>query len=145
MRISAVPVTDICFDPIRTLLVVEDEDPVRDLISECLTDAGYRVLEASNVAQAKDTLFGNSSVELVFSDINMPGHEDGFALARWLREHHPEIKILLTSGVPQAIERTIGVAAPLVAKPYQFSLVLQRIESLIGTARPVATRLTAGH
>ncbi len=115
----------------RTVLVVEDEDCVRDMLTEFLSDAGYRVFEATNVAQAKTVVLTRRPVDLVFSDINMPGHEDGFALAIWLRHQHPAIKVLLTSGVPHLRERTRDLAEPLMAKPYKLSFLVQRIRVML--------------
>lgn len=120
------------FDPKRlfTILVVEDEEPIRMLIGEFLLDCGYHVLEAGTVADAK-SLLAHHSVDLIFSDVNMPGAETGLDLARWAGRHLPAIKVLLTSGFPQTADDTYGLQELLIPKPYRCSAVLQRIQDLL--------------
>jgi CheY-like chemotaxis protein len=79
---KAISVTGSADEPIHTILVVEDEVLIRLPLAEYLRDCGYRVFEASNVAEAKAVLDADTPVDLVFSDVNMPGNENGFALAR---------------------------------------------------------------
>jgi CheY-like chemotaxis protein len=65
----------------HTILVVEDDIFVRLDIAEYLRDCGYRVIEAGTAAEAIDVLESNVPIDLVFSDIQMPGEMDGFGLA----------------------------------------------------------------
>jgi DNA-binding NtrC family response regulator len=113
-----------------TVLVVEDEELIRLFLTEFLQDFGYRVIEAANVAEAKDQLVHNE-VDVVFSDINMPGSETGFALEKWMRRHYPNTKVILTSGYPQAAADTKDLVEPLILKPYAVSTVVRRIESVL--------------
>jgi DNA-binding NtrC family response regulator len=69
-----------------------------------LSAFGYRVFEGSNVAEAKAVLHADTPIDLVFSDVNMPGNPNGFALAVWIRQRHPNTKVLLTSGIAHAAE-----------------------------------------
>jgi DNA-binding NtrC family response regulator len=64
-----------------------------------LSSYGYRVLEAGNVAEAKATLDAHTAVNLVFTNVNMPGNETGFALAAWIHQRYPDTNVLLTSGI----------------------------------------------
>ena len=114
----------------RTILVVEDEVLIRLFLTDLLLDCGYNVLEAGNVAEAKDLLV-DRQVDLVFSDVNMPGTETGFDLAKWVYRHHPGTKVLLTSGFPHNAAATGDLREPLIPKPYRSSAVLQRIETLL--------------
>jgi DNA-binding NtrC family response regulator len=114
----------------RSVLVVEDEVGIRACVTEFLGDCGYHVAEAGTVAEAKEILL-RRPVDLVFSDINMPNRETGFALEKWIREHFPGMKVLLTSGVPQAAEDTKGLLEPLIPKPYKLSQLQNRIERLL--------------
>lgn len=114
---------------IRTILVVDDEAPIRMFLSEYLLDCGLNVIEAADVAQAK-ALLREQPIDLVFSDINMPGGETGFSLARWICQHCPTTKVLLTSGYPQIIADTRYLPEPLILKPYSLATVLRRIEKL---------------
>jgi len=115
-----------------TILVVEDEAMVRMLLAESLREAGYRVIEAGNAAEAITTLSEDASVDVVFSDVRMPGELDGFGLARWVKRHIPGMRILLTSGW-DGEGRPAGrcADAPLVNKPYSQRQVIELIDSLL--------------
>jgi CheY-like chemotaxis protein len=115
----------------HTILVVEDEGAIRICVAEYLEDCGYRVFEAGNVTEAKIVLKGDKPVDLVFSDVNMPGEETGFDLEKWLRRYHPQTKVLLTSGAPHAIEKTQSLHEPLMPKPYVLASMLRRIQNLL--------------
>ena len=119
--------------PATKILVVEDDVLVRLVIAEYLRDCGYKVWEASNVAEARSVLAADSPVELVFSDVQMPGNENGFDLAKWIRQHRPGIKVVLTSGLAGAAgnARDVCEDGPLIAKPYEHSAVLHRIQELL--------------
>src|SRR3546814_6125781 len=80
------------------VLGAEDDTLVRSAIAEALRDAGFRVMEAASADEALAYLEAAERVDLVFSDIQMPGSLDGFGLARRLRGRHPELPIILTSG-----------------------------------------------
>jgi len=129
--------------PIRVILVVEDEVFIRMPLAEYLRDCGYRVFEVASVSEAKSVLNSATPVDLVFTDVNLVGEENGFVLANWVREHHPATKVLLTSGVENAAEKTGEQCAgrPFVAKPYSYSGVSQRIQALL---RQTSTRVSRG-
>ena len=80
------------------VLVVEDNPDVRDITVKRLDLLGYNVLTAENGSIAMDVLQRAPEVQLVFSDVVMPGGVSGFDLARWVRVHRPNVRILLTSG-----------------------------------------------
>jgi hypothetical protein len=67
---------------VRSILVVDDEEPIRMVLTGFFEDSGYHVVEACDVAEAKGIL-ADRPVDLVFSDINMPGRETGFVLEKW--------------------------------------------------------------
>ena len=120
-----------------TILVVEDEVLVRIALADFLRDCGYKVFEAANAQEAIQVLTAlDQPVSVLFSDVNMPGELDGFGLARWVRKHKPDIKILLTSGHGRAaqIASELCESGPLVPKPYQYSNVLSRIKRLLARA-----------
>jgi CheY-like chemotaxis protein len=114
---------------LRTILVVEDDEPIRLCTSEFLRECGYVVIEAGDVAEAKDKLL-NAHVDLVFSDINMPNRETGFALEKWIRRYYPDVGVLLTSGHPQASGDTKGLREPILSKPYSYKALLRRIDAV---------------
>lgn len=113
-----------------TVLVVEDEAIVRIPIAEYLRDCGYHVLEAANAGEAIGLVGSGDRVDVVFSDVRMPGSMDGVGLARWIRDHHPEVPVLLTSGYSTSLSGELK-EVKLIEKPYSQSQVLNRIRALI--------------
>jgi len=112
----------------RTVLVVEDEVVLRMAVSAHLREAGFVVVEAVDADEAVDLLGANRAIQLVFSDIMMPGTMDGEQLAAWIGARYPEIRILLTSGVTQRGSQ------PFLAKPYSFLELQRRIEKMLPDA-----------
>jgi CheY-like chemotaxis protein len=117
---------------IPTVLVVEDEMMVRMPIAEYLRDCGYNVVEAGDAAEAISAVNEAGPVHLVFSDVRMPGRMDGFGLAQWLRAHHPDVPVLLTSGYSTSRGAPAGVpGVKLIEKPYSQLQVARRIAALL--------------
>ncbi|HVY15693.1 MAG TPA: ATP-binding protein [Rhodopila sp.] len=102
----------------ETILVVEDNPAVRRVVLRQLRQLGYRVLECDRPAAALEML-SEQPVDLMFTDIVMPGGMDGFALARMAHERLPSLKIVLTSGFPQAhVDGDALGRFRLLSKPY---------------------------
>jgi CheY-like chemotaxis protein len=119
---------------IPTVLVVEDEVLIRLSIADHLSDCGYHVLDAGSAAEAQQILERGARVDLVFSDIQMPGEKDGFALAAWVREHHPHIRIVLTSGVRKMAEEAKRLCAHhelFLDKPYEYDRLSRELAALL--------------
>ena len=118
---------------VATVLVVEDEILVRLPISEYLRDCGYDVLEATDAREALALIEAGHVVDLVFSDVRMPGTMDGFALANWLRRNRPDVRVLLTSGYDGRTSSHANVErdVALIAKPYSQARVAHSIHSLL--------------
>jgi CheY-like chemotaxis protein len=124
--------------PPHTILVVEDEVLIRLSLSDYLRECGFTVLEAASGDEAIEVLRGRGDdVDLVFSDVQMPGETDGFTLARWVRSNHPEIPVILTSGVAHAVEKAADLCleGPIVKKPYDHAALLSQILRLVERAR----------
>ena len=85
-----------------TALVVEDDERVRKLAGRYLRDLGYNVLTAENGDMAIEILESESAIDLVFSDLVMPGKVHGEELYRWIKEQRPDLKVLLTTGLRSA-------------------------------------------
>ncbi len=118
----------------KTVLVVEDEVLIRWVIADHLRDCGYRVIEAGSGDEAIEVLRRTALViDVVFSDVRMPGLTDGFALFRWVRQQRPKMKIVLASGMANAADATGALCeeAHLVAKPYSPAELEQRIQTLL--------------
>jgi CheY-like chemotaxis protein len=120
----------------ETVLVVEDEVLVRMVIADYLRECGYRVIEAGSAAEAITVLTSPEPVDIVFSDIQMPGEMDGFGLATWVRQNQPGLKVLLTSGNARAanVAGDLCEEGPLERKPYHPQTILARIQRLLGGA-----------
>jgi CheY-like chemotaxis protein len=103
---------------IPAILIVEDEGLVRLLGVGTFTAAGFRVIEAFNGDDARGLLEADSDVQLLFTDVSMPGKMDGLALAREVHDRWPHIGIMVASG--QSIPETHEVPAGgrFLRKPY---------------------------
>ena len=129
------PQTD---SPRHTVLVVEDEVLIRLVIADYLRECGYRVYEAVNASEALAMLQAPEvSIDIVFSDVQMPGDMDGFGLAQWIRSNKPSVQVILTSGVERSanIAATLCEAGPLLDKPYPPQDVVARIKQLVAKTR----------
>lgn len=108
--------------PQRTILVVDDDEDVRDLARAYLEDQGYQVLQAPNGTEGLRIL-GSTKVDLLFTDILMPGDIDGFELAERAKQACPTLRVLYTSGFFKELPRR-GTTPPdgaLVPKPWRLS------------------------
>jgi CheY-like chemotaxis protein len=116
------------------VLVVEDDVLVRTIAAAFLRDGGLDVVEAGDADEAIRLVEAGVEIGVVFSDVNMPGSMDGFGLAAWLRQHRPEIKIILASGATRTVEQADAMPAhgPVLAKPYHHEELTQRIKEMIG-------------
>jgi len=106
----------------ETVLVVEDEAAVRKMAVEHLTALGYRVLEAGTGAEALKVLDDYADVDLLFSDIVMPGGITGVELARHVYKSYPHLRVLLTTGFADSAIYDIGFlrsGAAVLKKPYR--------------------------
>ena len=84
--------------PPPTILVVEDDVLVRNVVAAYLRECGFDVIEANGADEAVHVLQADVRVDIVFSDVNMPGSMDGFGLAQWVRRERPWLRVILTSG-----------------------------------------------
>jgi len=116
------------------VLVVEDEVLIRSAVAEYLRISGNLVVEAANAAEAISVFAAGVSIDVVFSDIQMPGTMDGLSLARWVHHHHPGIHVVLTSGNADAA-RAIEIAELFFPKPYRTAELAMRIRLLLAEGR----------
>jgi two-component system, response regulator PdtaR len=114
----------------KTILVVDDEVALRFLISVVLREeSNLKVIEAHNADEALSLLNSDIAVDLIFTDVRMPGTMDGIELTRRVRATYPEIKIVMASGHLTQQERIPGV--PLFLKPYDIDDVKSHILAVI--------------
>jgi CheY-like chemotaxis protein len=125
----------------ESILVVEDEEPVRRLVQHVLSRAGYRVLAAASGIEALQLLEQPSlEVDLVLTDLIMPGGVSGQELGRQLRERYPELRILYMSGytgegavdVPDRLRLPAG--ARLLSKPFAPAALLETVRTCLNGA-----------
>jgi PAS domain S-box-containing protein len=110
-----------------TVLVVEDSRDVAEVTASLLEQLGYRVVHAENAAEALRHLQQGIGVDLLFSDIVMPGTINGLGLAQICQERFPDIPVLLTSGfsdAAQAVDGRFGI----LRKPFELSALERAIE-----------------
>lgn len=110
--------------PPLTILVVDDEDPVREMLTWMLQEAGYEVHQAIDGQQALSFLHEHGPVDLVVSDVNMP-RIDGLELCGRVRERWPGLPVLLISGRPPP-----NGARPFIPKPFRWDTLACAIHSL---------------
>jgi CheY-like chemotaxis protein len=117
----------------ETILVVEDEVLIRMVISDYLRDCGYRVIEAANGDEALTVLQQlEINVDIVLSDIEMPGSTDGFTLSTWIRTNRPGIDVILAGNVPRAANAAAELCeSGTLPKPYEPQVVVDLIKRLI--------------
>ncbi len=127
----------------RTILVVDDEEPVRLLLRECFALEGYLVEEAADARSALERIEGDAAVHLVTLDLNLGG-DNGLELARQIRARC-NVPIVMISGKGDTIDRVVGLelgADDYIAKPFHVREVLARVRAVLrryeagGTGEP---------
>ena len=112
------------------VLVVEDEILIRMDVVDQLAALGYILIEASCAREALDALEGESPVDILFTDVDMPGAVDGLMLARQVSQTRPEIGIIVTSG-KSAGQDGLPQGARFYPKPYVPSAVHAAIQEML--------------
>ncbi|HEY5072537.1 MAG TPA: response regulator [Caulobacteraceae bacterium] len=115
----------------QTVLVVEDDGVVRLDAVETLRDAGFEVIEADGAEQALEVVAARDDIDLLFTDINMPGRIDGVELARRVHRRHPAILLLLTSGETRLKPSQIPDSGAFIAKPYSPQTVTRTVARML--------------
>jgi len=109
----------------RCVLVVEDEPLVNMFTSSELRAVGYEVLTAFDADEAIRILEERNDIDLVFTDIQMPGSMDGLKLAAAVRLRWPPIKILVTTGKAAPTPEQMPAGSAIIPKPYEIQDVLK--------------------
>jgi CheY-like chemotaxis protein len=119
----------------ETVLLVEDNEDVRRLGAMHLTDLGYRVREAENGTKALQMLVRDDDIDLLFTDIVMPGGVSGIDLERQARELRPQLRVLFTSGfartttLPASMTDTVN----FLPKPYRKTELAEKVRGALDT------------
>jgi PAS domain S-box-containing protein len=116
-----------------TILVVEDDEDVREMIVGILSDLGYRTLVATTGPEALAILRRESTVDLLFTDIVMPAGMTGTELARRASQIRPGLKVLLSSGYTREDVQSHPVRGefPFIAKPYRPTTLSQKLRQVL--------------
>ncbi|QNE32937.1 PAS domain-containing protein [Sphingomonas sp. NBWT7] len=118
----------------ETVLIVEDQIDVGDYAETVLAEFGYTVLRAENANEALALLDGAGQIDLLFSDLIMPGGMNGVMLAREVKRRRPKMRVLLTTGYAESsIERVDarGAEFELIQKPYKRSELATKVRQVI--------------
>jgi DNA-binding response OmpR family regulator len=131
------------------LLVVDDEPELRSLLVEYFSGQGFAVNAAANAAAARE-MVALAPPALALLDVNMPG-ENGLSLARWLREAHPQVAVVMLTTVGDSVDRVVGLemgADDYVPKPFMMRELLARVRAVLrrtqGASGTAATPAAAG-
>jgi CheY-like chemotaxis protein len=117
-----------------TVLVVDDEVLLRMNLSDFLQECGFKVLEASSADEAIGMVESYTGrIDLVFSDVMMPGQLDGFGLAQWVHANRPDLPVVLCSGDTRKAETAQHLCAgePFLTKPFDLHMAVAKIRQLL--------------
>ena len=141
--LSAVTPADLLVQGGGTVLVVDDETELLEIAQAYLTEMGFSVLRADNAASALNTVALYKDIDLMITDIIMPGGMNGVELARKAREMSPRLKVIYSSGYPSdaLVERSgTQIDGPFLRKPYQhadFTVIIRHALQDATTAVPL--------
>src|SRR5881394_782440 len=123
------------------ILLVEDDAFQRKAAETYLANHDLKVIAVENGAQMRRQV-SRAMPDLVLLDVQLPGHEDGFALARWLRESSPRVGIIMLTAAGDSVDKVLGLesgADDYVAKPYEPRELLARCKSVLRRSAHKAT------
>jgi PAS domain S-box-containing protein len=115
----------------ETILIVEDDAEVAAVSQALLGRLSYRTLIAANAQEAFALLAHEPVIDLVFTDIRMPGGMSGADLARALRQHYPNLAVVLTTGCLDGSETAASLGVPLVGKPFRLEELGEQIRAAL--------------
>jgi two-component system, response regulator PdtaR len=114
-----------------SVLVVEDEHLIRMDTASSLEAVGFIVYEAGNAAEAIRCLELHNEIRLIFTDVQMPGSMDGIALAHYVRDRWPPVKIIVTSGYAKVCKGDLPAGTLFVEKPYYPVNIAHKMNDLL--------------
>lgn len=116
----------------RTVLVVEDEPLLLMNIADELSEAGFNVIESRNADHALRQFENRSGIEILFTDVDMPGSMDGLELGNIVRQRWPDVTVIITSGKLSTDEETLLSGALFIPKPYSATELVDAIKLVDG-------------
>jgi CheY-like chemotaxis protein len=118
----------------ETVLIVDDEEELAAVAQIILQELGYTTICTKNAHEAQQILEHNNNINLVFSDVVMPGGMSGFDLADVVAEQYPMVKMLLTSGFTGKINRSSRankLIGKTLLKPYRDIELAHRVREIL--------------
>jgi DNA-binding NtrC family response regulator len=112
------------------VLIVEDEPIIRMNAADFLTDFGIDSVEAANADEALSILGSRPDIDVVFTDVNMPGSMDGLELSRLVSQRWPALGIIITSGMVRLARSALAANTLFFEKPYDLDKVVSSIRKL---------------
>lgn len=113
------------------VLVVEDEILIRIVLADRLRDAGFEVVEALNGDEAVAILSAGAPIDLVLTDVRMPGATDGLDVLHFVQRTRPGIPVIVTSGDLEPRAAHVKGAARFLRKPYDLDLTVEAIHAAL--------------
>lgn len=115
------------------VLIVEDSTIIRMGAVDLVVSAGYEALEARNADEAIAILESRDDIDLVFTDVQMPGTMDGIKLSHHIRDRWPPVKLILASGVDILEESSLPGGSRFFSKPYDDHAITDAMARLLET------------
>jgi DNA-binding NtrC family response regulator len=115
----------------HTVLIVEDEPLIRMSSAVTLEEAGFHILEAGSGAEALDILMAHTDIDVLMTDVCMPGEITGLDLVALAHRFHPDIRSIVVSGNTSAEEASDAGAVGFLPKPYMAHSLVRAINNLI--------------
>ncbi|MCF1434597.1 response regulator [Agrobacterium vitis] len=121
------------------ILVVEDSPLIRMGAIDLVLSAGYEVLEAGDADEAIRILESRDDIDLVFTDVQMPGTMDGIKLSHYIRDRWPPVKLIIASGAAILEESMLPGGSRFFSKPYDELTITEAMAQLLLSEDPHAT------
>jgi CheY-like chemotaxis protein len=131
-------VTEVPSDGGETILVVDDDELVLPAVKSLIESLGYRVLSARNGPEALEILRQDTPIDLLFTDVFMPGGMHGPQLVNAARRLRPELKVMFTSGFFEYAEVRQGLDSRIeqISKPYEPNALAEKLRGVLdGSSR----------
>ncbi len=128
----------------QTVLLVDDDDIVRNFIVASLEGGNFMVLAASDAAEALEIFMGRLKLDLLLTDIQLETGMNGIELAERIIEEKPETKVLVMSGFPNREIEAAQMRLPFLRKPFTSAVLTQTVREVLGSKIPPQYRAMPG-
>ncbi|MBC7476861.1 MAG: response regulator [Pseudorhodobacter sp.] len=116
------------------VLVVEDTALIRMGAVDIVEAAGYEALEAGDADEAIRILEARDDIDLVFTDVQMPGTMDGIKLAHYIRDRWPPVRLMVASGLAILTESSLPVGSQFFSKPYADHAITEAMARILAAS-----------